>query len=131
MARIGYCSLVLFLLVGTVFGPAPVCAQGVTSGAISGIVTDAQKQPVAGAGVSARHEPSGTIYEAVTATDGRFFLPGMRVGGPYTVTVFYSGTGAAAFEPQVLTDVTVNLGVATNLQVTVRALKGGGPAGAY
>ena len=59
-----------------------------------------QKQPVAGASVIAIHEPSGTSYEATTRADGRFFIPNMRVGGPYTVTVAYTGTGAAAFEPQ-------------------------------
>ena len=85
-------------------------AQGVTTGSINGIVVDAQKQPVAGASVIAVHEPSGTNYEATTRADGRFSIPNMRVGGPYTVVVSYVGAGTA-FEPQTLTDVMVNLGV--------------------
>ena len=103
-----------------VAGPAgQVFAQGVTTGAISGIVTTLQGQPVGGADVIAIHEPSGTSYEAVTRADGRFTLPAMRVGGPYSVTVaFASGTGTA-FAPETQGDVTVNLGVATDLTFAV------------
>ena len=60
------------------------------------------------------HEPSGTRYEATTRADGRFSLPGMRVGGPYTVTATLSG-----FQPQTVKDVIVNLGVATDLVLTL------------
>jgi hypothetical protein len=93
-----------------------VYAQGVTTGSINGTVVDAQKQPVAGASVIAVHEPSGTNYEATTRADGRFSIPNMRVGGPYTVVVSYVG-GSTAFEPQTLTDVMVNLGVGTDGRV--------------
>jgi hypothetical protein len=97
-------------------------AQGVTTGAISGIVTNTQQQPVAGASVIAIHEPSGTSYEGVTRGDGRFSIPGMRVGGPYSVTVAYTGAGGTAFAPETQTDVQVNLGVATDLDVTVQPI---------
>ncbi len=96
-------------------------AQGVTTGGISGMVIDAQKSPVPGAGVMAIHEPSGTKYEAVTNTDGRFQMIGMRVGGPYTVTVYHQGTGLA-FEPVNQENVVVNLGVATDLQFNVQPI---------
>ena len=66
-------------------------AQGVTTGSITGIVYDAQKAPVPGASVVAVHEPSGTRYEATIRADGRFSIPGMRVGGPYTVTATLTG----------------------------------------
>ena len=70
-------------------------AQGVTTGALTGVVTDNQMKPVPGASVLAIHEPSGTTYEGTTRADGRFQIPGMRVGGPYTVTVNFVGTGTA------------------------------------
>ena len=89
-------------------------AQGVTTGSITGVVTDAQKAPVPGASVVAVHEPSGTRYEATTRPDGRFSLPGMRVGGPYTVTATLSG-----FQPQTVKDVIVSLGVATDLELAL------------
>lgn len=97
-------------------------AQGVTTGTVTGVVTNVQQQPVAGASVIAIHEPSGTTYEGVTRADGRFSIPGMRVGGPYSVTVAYVGAGGTAFAPETQMDVTVNLGVATDLEFTVRPI---------
>ncbi len=92
-------------------------AQGVTSGSITGVVSDPQKQPVPGATVLAVHEPSGTKYEAATRADGRFSIPGMRVGGPYTVTVSLTG-----FQPQTTKGVFVTLGSATDLDLGLSTL---------
>ena len=86
------------------------------------MVLDAQKQPVANASVIAIHEPSGTSYETTTRADGRFSIPNMRVGGPYSVTVAFTGSGAAAFEPQTHAEVMVNLGIATDLNFDVRSI---------
>jgi hypothetical protein len=97
-------------------------AQGVTTGILSGVVTNAQQQPVAGANVIAIHEPSGSSYEATTRADGRFSIPGMRVGGPYSVTVAFTGGGGTAFEPQTKTDVSINLGVASDVNFSVTAI---------
>jgi len=91
---------------------AHAAAQGVTTGSITGTVVDAQGATVPGASVVAVHEPSGTRYEATTRIDGHYSLPGMRVGGPYTVTATLSG-----FQPQAIKDVVVSLGVATDLQL--------------
>ena len=113
--------LALFALAAFLWPAAHASAQGVTTGGISGIVVDGQKQPVVGAGVMAIHEPSGSRYEAITNDQGRFQMIGMRVGGPYTVTIFHQGTGLA-FEPSVQENVTVNLGVASDLQFTVRGI---------
>jgi hypothetical protein len=102
------------------FAPSVLSAQGVTTGSLTGVVTDQGGGPVPGANVIAIHLPSGSTYEATTRADGRFLRPGMRVGGPYSLTVVYEGTGNA-FEPFTRDDVMVNLGVATDLPVTVRA----------
>ena len=56
-------------------------AQGVTTAAVTGMVKDAQGGVIPGATVVATHVPSGSNYEAVTQADGRFMIPGMRVGG--------------------------------------------------
>src|SRR5437762_7220080 len=66
-------------------------AQGVTTAAIAGVVTDSAGAPLEGARVVAVHGPSGTTYAAVTRADGRFTIPGMRVGGPYRVSVAVVG----------------------------------------
>jgi hypothetical protein len=91
-------------------------AQGVTSTSIVGTVTDPQGLPLPGATVVALHEPSGTKYEAVTRSDGTYSIPGMRVGGPYTVTASMSG-----FQPHAVKDVVLTLGVAKDLDLAVRS----------
>src|SRR5437016_1666162 len=83
-------TCVLFATV-TVAGPAAPDAQGATPGAIAGVVADSSGAPLEGARVVALHRPSGTAYAAMTRADGRFTIPGMRVGGPYRVSVALVG----------------------------------------
>jgi hypothetical protein len=113
-------ALVFLVLCAAVLVSPHAHAQGVTTGSITGVVTDGQ-QPVAGADVIAIHEPSGTVYETKTRTDGRFAIPGMRVGGPYTVTVAHGGVGTG-FQPSTRENVTVDLGVTTDLSFAVSAI---------
>jgi outer membrane receptor protein involved in Fe transport len=80
-------------------------------------VTDAQGKLVPGATVVVVHEPSGTKYEAATRPDGRYAIPGMRVGGPYTVTVSLAG-----FQPKATSNVFVSLGVAADVDVALSEL---------
>jgi outer membrane receptor for ferrienterochelin and colicin len=68
-------------------------SQGVTTAAMSGIVTDDKGEGIPGANIIAIHTPSGTQYGTVTRADGRFTMPGMRVGGPYTITSSFVGYG--------------------------------------
>jgi len=109
-----------FSLVAVLALASVVSAQGVTTGQLSGKVVDSQQQAVVGATVIAIHLPSGSSYEATTRADGKFSIPGMRVGGPYSVTVAPSGTGAAAFQPETQDDIMVNLGGATDLEFVMR-----------
>lgn len=90
-------------------------SQGVTTGAISGLVVDANGSGLPGATVLAVHEPSGTRYGTITLADGRFNLVGMRVGGPYSVTASYIG-----YETNKLENVYVSLGGTTNFNFTLR-----------
>ena len=57
---------------------------------ILGTVTDG-KTGLDGASVVALHVPTGTKYSTTTRKDGRFNLPGLRIGGPYTISVSYVG----------------------------------------
>jgi len=100
----------------------PVAAQGVTTGTIAGVVLNADKAPVPGAAVIAIHLPSGSSYEAKTRGDGRFTIPGVRVGGPYSVTVTFEGGTGTAFQPETQDNVMVNLGVSSDLSFNVRAI---------
>jgi hypothetical protein len=90
-------------------------AQGVTTGAMSGVVKDAQGAVIPGATVLAVHEPSGSTYEAVTQADGRFVMPGMRVGGPYSITASLPG-----FTSEVKNNLTLSLGVTQDLDFSLK-----------
>src|SRR5688572_21875761 len=98
VALLAFCSVV------------PLAAQ-VTSSSIGGTVIDASRMPLSGATVVAVHVPSGTTYSARTQANGRLSIPGMRVGGPYTVTVTYIG-----YRPQTQENVMLDLGVSTDLE---------------
>src|SRR5580765_472681 len=90
-------------------------AQGVTTGAMSGVVKDAQGAVIPGATLLAVHQPSGSTYEAVTQADGRFVMPGMRVGGPYTITASLPG-----FTSEVKNNLTLSLGVTQDLDFSLK-----------
>ena len=83
-----------------------VCVNAqVTTSALSGKVIDENKEPVIGATVVAVHEPSGTLYGAVTNVDGRYTIQGMRTGGPYKIEISYVGYQKTAY-----TDLYLELG---------------------
>ena len=61
-----------------------------TTSEIVGTVTDATGG-LAGATIVAVHVPSGTRYGTTSRADGRYNLPNVKVGGPYTITVSFVG----------------------------------------
>lgn len=73
-------------------------AQGTTTASITGKIVDANGEALIGANVTALHEPSGTLYGTATDLDGNYNLPNMRVGGPYTVTITYTGYGTQTYK---------------------------------
>lgn len=82
----------------------------VTTSTIAGYVNDSKKESIIGATVKAIHLPSGTVYGAVTNDAGRFTISGVRVGGPFKVSVTYIG-----FADQSLENIYTNLGTTTNV----------------
>lgn len=89
---------------------ATIASAQVTTGSIRGSVTDNAGTALEGARIVAVHLPSGTQYVGATRADGRFSIPGMRVGGPYSVTATMIG-----FARQSRDDIQVTLGVAADL----------------
>jgi hypothetical protein len=69
---------------------APALAQNTTA-ALSGRVVNAAGQPVAQASVSILHVESRSTVTASTDADGRYSARGLRVGGPYVVTITQGG----------------------------------------
>src|ERR1700744_2254787 len=82
-------QLLLLFLGLTMLSRFGAFAQETTS-QILGTVTDG-KQGLSGATVIALHTPTGTKYTTTTRKDGRFNLEGLRVGGPYVLTISYVG----------------------------------------
>lgn len=87
---------------------APASAQGVTTGAIGGIITEAGGTPVAGAQILVSNPATGYSIGATSRENGRYLIPGLEVGGPYTVTARRIG-----FEQQVRQNVYVSLSQTT------------------
>jgi hypothetical protein len=107
---------VLFLAFCALAGlPGLTLAQGVTTAEMTGIVRDAQGAVVPGVTVTAVHQPSGTSYETVSQADGRFFIPGMRIGGPYSVTAALTG-----FRTEEKSNINLSLGVAQDLNFALQ-----------
>jgi hypothetical protein len=96
-------SLVAVLCL-VLLGAVTSAAQTVTTGNLSGVVTDAQGGVLPGAAIVATHTPTGTSYEAVSDSEGRFNILNVRVG-PYSVAVTMSG-----FRKEEAKDITVALG---------------------
>lgn len=63
----------------------------VTTGTLYGSILDESGNPLVAATVVAIHTPSGTQYGTTTRDDGRYTLPNLRVGGPYTVQTSFVG----------------------------------------
>jgi hypothetical protein len=68
-----------------------------------------------GVTIVALHTPTGTTYEGVTEGEGSFTLLNVRVGGPYQVTATLP-----SFRTQTQSGVTVNLGQATTVDMTLQ-----------
>jgi hypothetical protein len=84
--------------------PSLLSAQGVTTGAMNGIVRNTDGEGLVGATVTAVHEPSGVQYGAVVREGGAYDIRGVRVGGPYSIGVQMLG-----YETSQETEVFVNL----------------------
>ncbi|WP_249405565.1 TonB-dependent receptor [Stenotrophomonas sp. CFBP 13718] len=75
-----------------VLAAAPAFAQS-TSAGVGGQVVSSAGAPVAGAEVTITHTESGTVSRATTDAAGRYNARGLRVGGPYTISITKPGEG--------------------------------------
>src|ERR1043166_3662636 len=75
------------LVAALVGGATGLAAQGVTTGAISGTVTNAQGQALEGTQIQVTNRNTGARAGAISRADGRYYVPSLEVGGPYLVSV--------------------------------------------
>jgi len=102
-------TLFLFLMTSLVS-----FSQGVTNSSLSGKISDQSGEVLPGAYVVAVHMPSGTRYSTISNNEGRYFIPSMRVGGPYTIEVTFLGYSAKQVD-----NINLSLGVAGNVSVSL------------
>jgi hypothetical protein len=110
-ARLSKLSLALIAALAA----APAFAQS-TSAGVGGTVVGANNQPVAGAEVTITHVESGTVSRAVTDANGNYSARGLRVGGPYTITVNKTGAGTST-----RSDVYLSLNQVADVDATLNA----------
>src|SRR6516162_4341554 len=106
----------LVLLVFLSFAAKISFAQETTA-TLSGNVADEKGSAVAGATITIKHEPTGTISYSQTNSKGIFVVPNLKVGGPYTINVTYVG-----FQADTLHDLTLALGENPNVDVNLKPL---------
>ena len=110
-------SLFLGVAAAALIAPVAAMAQETTS-TIRGSVTSGGA-PVAGATVTITHVPSGTTSATTTDANGNFNAAGLRVGGPFTVTIKAEG------HPQTsITDINTVVAQAFDLPIDLQPAQG-------
>ncbi len=89
-------------------------AQGVTTGAIGGAVSDPTGQPIEAAQIQVTNRATGFSTGAISRDDGRYLVQGLEVGGPYAVSVRRIG-----FKMQTRDSLTVSLGQSLEVDFTL------------
>ncbi|WP_346839999.1 TonB-dependent receptor [Microbulbifer sp. SAOS-129_SWC] len=115
MKRCLFPRALLSAAVITAMGTTPLAIAQETSATLRGIVTDASGSPVDHAHITVVHSPSNSRSESDSNASGRFNLKGLRVGGPYVVTVKSAG------DERVIDNVYLTLGDPLNLPVNLGA----------
>jgi len=87
---------------------ARLLAQGVTTGAVSGTVTDPGGVPIEGAQVQVRNSRTGASAGGITRGNGQFNIQGVEPDPGYSITVRRIG-----FEPLTRDNIVVSLGQTT------------------
>ncbi len=90
-----------------VFGAAASTAnaQGITSGAVSGFVTDADGNGLVGVQITVTNRTTGFVVRTTSREGGRYAAQGLETGGPYTINARRIG-----FEPANRDNVMIQLG---------------------
>ncbi|MGI4736978.1 MAG: TonB-dependent receptor domain-containing protein [Janthinobacterium lividum] len=95
---------------------ARLASAQVTTSSLSGKVISDKNEELIGVTVVATNVPTGTKRGTATEVDGRFSIPNLAPGGPYTVLVTYVG-----YKEQVINNVYLTLGNTTRLNFTMAA----------
>jgi hypothetical protein len=92
--------------------PPTLAAQGVTTGAVTGVVTDESGQGVENAQIQVTNRATGYTTGGLSRVGGRYFVQGLDVGNRYAVTVRLLG-----YQPQTIENIRVVIGTATPVDI--------------
>lgn len=113
------------LLLGLALLAQPVFAQNPAM-SLMGVVQSDGRSPLSGAAITVIHLPSGVRHAAASDVTGRFVVPNLMAGGPYTVRV-----GEGGYRPQTVENIFLESGKTTYFTVTLdKTGTGKGKAGA-
>jgi hypothetical protein len=113
-ARQSVRAALLVTALGFALAPSTLRAQGVTTGAVAGTITDRSGKPVEGAQVQIQNKSTGYVVGAMSRANGYFLVQSLEVGGPYTVRVRRIG-----YEPAERNDVMVTLSQTTRIDIQI------------
>ena len=94
-----------------------LAAQGVTSAAITGIVTGRDSNAIQEATVTAINASNGERWQTLTHAGGRYTLDYLTIGGPYTLEV-----RAIGYSPFTVSGVILSLGERRRADFTLEAV---------
>lgn len=97
MKRLAF-ALLGSLTMALALSPASLEAQAVTTSSITGRVVDQNGRPLASVQVQVENQATGAQRGTLTRTDGQYLVPGLRPGGPYTVTATSVGYAESVIE---------------------------------
>jgi hypothetical protein len=107
-------KLYLLVLTGLILLVTGVANAQITSAVVTGKIVDQKNQPLPGVTVTAINTSTGTKYGTQSNIDGRYSIPNMNAGGPYTLTATFIG-----FKKEERTNINLNLGNVTfNFQMS-------------
>ncbi len=87
-----------------------------TSSSIKGEIVGPQGNPAAGTVIKLVHEPSGTQSQVVVNNAGLFSAKGLRVGGPYTITI-----DSDKFKDRIINEVYLKLGEPLDIDIALES----------
>lgn len=105
-----------FAAIIALLASASIAGAQVTTGAISGRVTDEANAPVEGAQIQVRSSLTGATRTGMTSATGNYNVLGLEVGAGYDVTVRRIG-----FEPETKRNQNVTIGQTTRVDFTLRS----------
>src|SRR5882724_3385343 len=89
-------KLLFILCIGTLAMNSSMAQE--TTATLGGRVSDSKGNIIQGASVIAKHEPTGYSTGTQTNAKGIYVIPNLKVGGPYTIKISYTGLEEQTFD---------------------------------